>query len=152
MTNLTHLQELTALLLERDIEKTEQSDMFGILAEFCPVGIIMTDIDGLCTFVNKAAVEIIGHPDKELIGDKWKNLIYPMDLDETVEKWSDSVETGHDFFHQFRYKNGCEKWVQAYGKRFYNTNSGAKGWVVVIIDIRKYKINMGKPISTEVLV
>ncbi len=50
---------------------------FRLLSDMTPVGIMQSDVDGTCRFVNDKWCEMAGIPADEVIGRNWRTTINP---------------------------------------------------------------------------
>lgn len=71
--------------------------------------------DGHLDYVNQRTTEYFGKTYKKMIGDGWKNVVHPEDLEGCVEKWMHSLSTGDDYIVEFRLRrhDGEYFWFQA---------------------------------------
>lgn len=76
--------------------------IFRVSAENAPVGIIETDAQSHCLYVNKRWCEMAGMLAEEAKGLGWKAAIHPDDKDKVLNSWSDAAEIGTEFNMEFR--------------------------------------------------
>ena len=81
----------------------ESEEMFRSLSASSPFGILLTDTDGHCTYVNPRCREILGCSLMESQNDGWTNCVHPDDRDATLRQWREYVKTGtEEYSHEFR--------------------------------------------------
>src|SRR5439155_9921099 len=79
LATVTDLSEPRRFAGEREIllrERADLADRLGLLLETTAEGIYGIDGDGRCTFVNRAAVRMLGYPSGELLGKQVHELIH----------------------------------------------------------------------------
>ena len=57
-------------------ERDRLANEMGLLLESTDEGIYGIDLEGLCTFINKAAAEMLGHEPEELLGKNMHDMIH----------------------------------------------------------------------------
>ena len=69
-----------------------QSDMhFRTLAEAAPIGIFESDASSSCLYVNPAFETITGLPAAQALGDGWRSMVHPDDLQSVLEARRDPI-------------------------------------------------------------
>jgi two-component system cell cycle sensor histidine kinase/response regulator CckA len=79
LATVTDLNEPRRVSAEREIllrERADLADRLGMLLETTAEGIYGIDGDGRCTFVNRAAVRLLGFPTGDLLGKKVHELLH----------------------------------------------------------------------------
>jgi PAS domain S-box-containing protein len=91
-------------------EAAEQRQRF--LAESIPQQVWTALPDGRLDFVNRRVVEYFGLPEEEMLGDGWRSGVHPDDLEDSVERWRQSIRTGDEYEFQFRLRraDGAYRW------------------------------------------
>jgi PAS domain S-box-containing protein len=116
IAKVTDLRE--RLRVEGELRHTEArlmaSERFRELADFAPVGILMLDADGACSYANPCWLEITGLNMNEARHGGWREAIHPYDRDRTGERW-DRLARGEDVELEFRYRtrSGVVRWVRS---------------------------------------
>ena len=103
-------------LLEREqqarsaAEAAEQRQRF--LAESIPQQVWTALPDGRLEFVNRRVVEYFGLPEEAILGDGWRSGVHPDDVENSVERWGQSIRTGDEYEFQFRLRraDGAYRW------------------------------------------
>ena len=94
--NITHFKKA-----EEQLKRSEQQ--FRLLSENAPVGIIRTDRNGKCEYVNKKWLEFIGITSEDSMVDGWKSTVHPDDYDRVITAWNDSIQNKRTFTCKFRF-------------------------------------------------
>ena len=70
---------------------------------------------GKLDYVNGRTMEYFNRSSAGLIGEEWKDVVHPDDLDECLRRWSRSVETGEFYETEFRLRrhDGVYRWHTA---------------------------------------
>ncbi len=72
------------------------------LCELLPVGIIRTDPDGRCLYVNTRWFQMTGVSPAEASGEGWVEAIHPDDRERVLEQWQQSAAKAREFGAEFR--------------------------------------------------
>jgi PAS domain S-box-containing protein len=94
---------------------TEADVRFGMLSELAPVGIVQTDVDGLCTFVNGRWCKLTGQETDAALGRPWLDSVHPRDAGTVRAKLAAALRDGRELRADFRLRSGSEDvtWVHA---------------------------------------
>jgi PAS domain S-box-containing protein len=67
----------------------------------------------------------------------WADLVHPDDVDEAVQRWSDSITTGvsYEDVYRLRRADGSFRWIQSRGEPFYDQKGDISHWYGLVIDI-----------------
>lgn len=119
----------------------ESERKYHALAELSPVGILYTDAEGDCTYINERWQEIAGLTLEEALGKGWAQSLHPDDRNRISEGWYQAVRERRPFKSEYRFLNrdGTTTWVlgQAIIER---TNSeGVANYIGTITDITERK-------------
>jgi PAS domain S-box-containing protein len=82
----------------------ESEERFRSLSTCSPVGKLMADVEGHCTYTNPRCQAICGFQEREALGDGWTRFIYPADREAVMEDWREVVRTGGEFSREFRFQ------------------------------------------------
>src|SRR6266478_7442791 len=72
-------------------------DLLQVVIDTTPALIHTALPDGSLDFFNRRWLEYVGLPLSEVLGWRWTNVIHPEDVEQFVEKWRASVESGECF-------------------------------------------------------
>lgn len=92
----------------------ERDRRFQTLASAAPVGIVLTDTGGACTYANDAWGAITGRTPDDALGTGWALPLHPEDAGRIGEAWAAALRDGHDFDEIYRFcrPDGSVRWVQ----------------------------------------
>jgi PAS domain S-box-containing protein len=65
----------------------QAEDLVRLLAKIAPVGIVQTDADGQCVFVNDRWCALTGTTVSQALGAGWSDALHPDDLERVTEEW-----------------------------------------------------------------
>lgn len=78
------------------------------LGDLVPIQLWMATPDGALDYVNKRVTDYFGRSEEEIIGEGWKNVVHPADLETTGELWKHSLETGEPYRTEFRLQSAAD--------------------------------------------
>ena len=136
--------ELVANQLAVAIQRTLDNEKIRALKEFnegivqtVPGAIVVNDFEGIYTFVNPAAVDLLGYQPEELVGKHWE-IIYPPDQRALVYSADErrSLGVADSYEADLLHKNGKRIPVLINGSPRHDPHSGEYlGTLTVITDI-----------------
>jgi PAS domain S-box-containing protein len=129
LRDATELETATTAVAEGDAR-------FGLLSDLAPVGIMQSDADGTCRFVNDKWCEMAGIPPAEVIGRNWRTTINPRDvekIDAVRNEDAGSEELATDC--RLLTAAGGEVWVHAVVRRVLDRNGNLIGRVAALTDV-----------------
>src|SRR6185503_12213845 len=93
----------------------DSEELFRKLNECSPVGILLLDNDGRCTYCNPRARAIFGTTLGESVGMGWARAIQPTDLESVIKDWQAALRTGQEFSCAFGVHTAKKsvRWVSA---------------------------------------
>jgi PAS domain S-box-containing protein len=91
----------------------ESEEKFRTLTRHSPVGICLTDPQGMCQLVNDRWSEMTGLSGNETYGRSWTCVLHPEDLTRIEDRWRDLVQRGGEFTLEYRFidPHGKVTWV-----------------------------------------
>src|SRR5258706_1208222 len=91
---------------------TPIEDSLQLVIDTTPALIHTALPDGSLDFFNRRWLEYVGLPLSEVLGWRWTTAIYPEDVEQFVEKWRASVESGEPFEAESRVRrsDGEYRW------------------------------------------
>jgi len=106
------IQDITQSRLAEKVLR-ESETRFRTLVTYSPVGIIQTDANGNCTFVNQRWSEIAGFSESDALGSGWTQALYPEDRELVFGFWLATAFTEQDFNLEYRFQqpDGQIAWV-----------------------------------------
>ncbi|MGJ5675038.1 MAG: PAS domain-containing protein [Nostochopsis sp.] len=100
----------------------QSEERYRILSEAIPAMIWTSNAAGVTDYTNQRWSEYSGLTLEETVGDGWHKVLHPDDLEPTIQRWQESLQTGIPFENEQRYKrasDGTYRWhlVRAYPLR-----------------------------------
>jgi len=129
--------------------------IFRVSAENAPVGIIETDAQAHCLYVNNRWCKMTGLLPEEAKGKGWELAIHPEDRNKVLNNWSDAAEIGKEFNMEFRLMTP-EKlitWVHGSSNSLVNEDGEIIGHIGTMTDIteRVQAENAMKELARELM-
>ena len=92
---------------------TRTAAQWQALTDAAPVGMIVIDTHGLCTYSNPRSQEICGVSFDESLGTGWARHIHPSDRERVLRGWSAPAESVEEHRDEFRIVDGHgrERWA-----------------------------------------
>jgi PAS domain S-box-containing protein len=111
--------------------------LFRHLATMAPVGIIQTDAQGLCLFVNDQWCRLTGLSAEASRGDGWRAALHPEDRARIDAAWEEAVRTGQEFAadHRFLRPSGEVRWSSARAVALHDAQGRVTGYLASAMDI-----------------
>lgn len=116
--------------------------LFRAISDASPLGILVSDTLGNCTYSNAAYQKISGLTLKETLGSDWRTAIHPEDRQRILAEWQGAVSENQNFTSEVRFlrADGSLLWARI------NTaamtplpGKGAHGHVQTVEDITERK-------------
>lgn len=124
-------QKETELLIQ------ENEAYIKTVTDSSPLGILVTDVYGNCTYTNNAYLEISGLTAQEALGNGWIKVVHPDERQVIAEKWAEAAEKGENLKLTTRYiraDDGRERLVNSQAASIFR-NGELKGYVATVEDI-----------------
>ncbi len=136
------IERQAAELAAMNAELKKSEERFRSLSASSPVGIFLTDTDGICTYTNPRHQAIFGLSEVEILGEGWAQIIHPDDRKQVSSEWYNALHTGKQYSGEFRIitPGGIERWVYACSSPMYCSSSDLIGHVGSVEDISERKI------------
>jgi PAS domain S-box-containing protein len=124
---------------EEALRKSERQ--FRLLVETIPALVWRGTPEGELDYLNRRAVEYLGHTAESLAGGRWLELVHPDHRNATLQRWlhSATTETSYDDEYQLRRADGQYRWIQSVGEPFHDTEGRIANWYGLVIDIEDRK-------------
>ena len=100
--------------LDRAHDALQESDArFRQLSQLAPVGIVQTDLNGMCTFANVRWCELTGMTMAQALGAGWSTGVHPDDVGRLAQEWAQSAATGRELSTDCRLQSadGRQAWA-----------------------------------------
>ncbi len=94
--------ERTAELHHARLATEASEQRFRLLVLHAPVGIVQTDQNGKCFYVNERWTELSGQTIEQAADQGWIEAVHPEDRDEVIEKWLHAKNTEEEVYLTFR--------------------------------------------------
>ncbi|SIO56248.1 PAS domain S-box-containing protein [Singulisphaera sp. GP187] len=135
---LTELAERARV--EGELKASEKR--FRSLSASSPIGIFLTDADGLGIYANERCLSLVKLSNEETLGFGWTKAIHPDDRDEVFTQWIAASQAGRDFSHEYRIltADGEITWVHARAAVLPSDDGGIAGHVGTLEDISGRKL------------
>ena len=114
----------------------EGNARFRLLSDIAPVGIMQSDADGTCRFVNDKWCEMAGFARADVIGRNWRSTIHPDDV-EKIDAMRQESGGPEELATDCRLltASGGETWVHAVVRRVVDHNGELIGRVTALTDV-----------------
>jgi PAS domain S-box-containing protein len=124
---------------EEALRKSERQ--FRLLVETIPALVWRGTPEGELDYLNRRAVEYLGHTADSLAGGRWLELVHPDHRDATLQRWLHSATTGSSYDDEYRLRraDGEYRWIQSVGEPFHDAEGRIAHWYGVVIDIEDRK-------------
>ena len=137
------LATIRALLRGRAAERAlrESEVRFRTMADSAPVMIWLTDVGGNAEWFGRSWLEFTGRPLEEQVGDNWKSVIHPEDLDRALTAFRTHAETRQSFRVELRVRrhDGTYRWVLSTGVPRIDEAGEFAGYIGSCLDITDRK-------------
>jgi PAS domain S-box-containing protein len=107
------------------------------VAPLLPVGIFVTDPDGLCAWVSDRWSELSGLGLEDALGTGWAAALHDEDRDRVFAEWTESAATRTPFSSEYRFRRPDETtpWVRGRATAVTDSAESIIGYVGSIMDI-----------------
>jgi diguanylate cyclase (GGDEF)-like protein/PAS domain S-box-containing protein len=138
---VTSFSDVTARR-EAEAALRESEQRFKVLATRAPVGIFHTDADGACTYVNERYCALTHLEPKDALGDGWKRIIHPDDLERVVAEWRSASAERRSFRMEYRMRNlaGETVWVEGSADATRDASGAVTGYIGGVHDLSERKL------------
>ncbi|MDX2099499.1 MAG: response regulator [Leptolyngbyaceae cyanobacterium bins.59] len=135
------LKHQTAQLQVTNAELRASNERFRSLSACSPVGIVMTDVQGNCTYTNPRCQAIAGFSTQDGLGNGWINFIHPEDRVWVVQQWQEVIRDGKPYSQEFRFQwqDGTIRWAHVRSAPMLSDLGALIGFVGTIEDITDRK-------------
>jgi PAS domain S-box-containing protein len=126
---------------QAEVQPSASEHHFASLVAASPVGILYTDLNGVCTYANDRYCEILGTETADLIGQAWHQAYHPQDLEWIQREFESSLLKNRPMQIEYRIQraDGTEVWVYGQSVRVHDSEGQTIGYVGTITDISDRK-------------
>jgi PAS domain S-box-containing protein len=123
-----------------ELKKSEER--FRLLANAMPQFVWTADAKGALNYFNESVFNYTLIDSKELEEYGWLKIVHPDDQEANIERWSQSIETGIDFFfeHRFRRHDGIYRWQLSRALPQKAADGTIQMWIGTSTDIHDQKL------------
>lgn len=104
---------------------------FDVLAQWLPIGVYETDVEGRFVYVNEHWTALTGVDRDTARGESWASVVHPEDLDRVVAEWRTTLTEGRPFSLEYRYlrPDGSACWVWCRAVELHNDLGEVTGFL-----------------------
>ena len=119
----------------------ESEERFRSLSACSPVGIFLTDTQGLCTYTNPCCQTIAGFTFAEALGVSWAEAVHPEDRERVLIGWSAYTREGREYSDECRFQTheGIVRWVHVRSSPMFSDQRELIAHVGTVEDITERK-------------
>lgn len=119
----------------------ESQKQYQTLANFSPVGIFRTDVEGNCLYVNERWCVIAGMREENVLGKGWVNCLHPEDKERVFTKWNQSIREKSTYESEFRmvHSDGKVCWVLSQARPEIASDGTLIGYIGSVTNITERK-------------
>ncbi len=134
-------REFSQKLADENARLLESERRFRTLASLAPVGIIQTDVEGNCQFVNDRWCEMAGLTSEASDGQGWFQAIHPDDRQSFRREWRRETAERGGFGNEYRYQrpDGTITWVRGNSVAVRDEDGDITGYIGVNMDVTEQK-------------
>lgn len=112
-----------------------------MLAQIAPVGIVQTDAEGQCVFVNDRWCALTGTTVSQALGAGWSDALHADDVERVTEEWVRAAEHGGELRTDCRLRpaDGGEIWVHVAAMPLPGPDGEPVGYLAAITNISDRK-------------
>ena len=134
LRDITELDRANAALQESETR-------FRLLSQLAPVGIVMTDLNGMFTFANVRWCELAGMTMAQALGASWPAGIHPDDVDRLTREWEQAAAAGQEMSTDCRLQppGRSQVWVHLSVIPILGPNGYASGFLGAVTDVSDRK-------------
>jgi PAS domain S-box-containing protein len=134
-------REFSQKLADENARLLESERRFRTLASLAPVGIIQTDVEGNCQFVNERWCEMAGLAPAQADGQGWFQALHPDDRERFRQEWRHEHRDQAGFGNEYRYQtpDGNITWVRGSAVAVRDDDGDITGYIGVNMDVTEQK-------------
>jgi PAS domain S-box-containing protein len=135
------LKRQTLQLAAINAELRQSEERFRSLSACSPVGIILFNPEGYCTYTNPRCQMIWGFTQTEGLGQGWINFLYPEDRERALLNWELYHQNGQEYSHEYRFLTADQgmRWTHLRCSPMFSDQGQPMGHVGTIEDITERK-------------
>ena len=131
----------------------ESEQRFRTMADKAPVMIWISDLNSLCTYVNKPWLDFTGRALEQELGDGWAESVQPDDLEQCMETYRAAFDERRPFSTEFRFRraDGEYRWIINNGVPLIGPDNVFSGYIGSCMDMTERKLTEEALIKSEKL-
>ena len=112
-----------------------------LIVDTIPALVWCATAEGELEYLNRRAVEYLGHTVQSLTGGRWLDLVHPDHRDATAQRWLQSARTGSSYedIYRLRRADGEYRWIRSLGEPFHDADGRIANWYGLVVDIEDRK-------------
>jgi PAS domain S-box-containing protein len=121
---------------------TDGRDHFDAIADAMPHFVWLAEADGTVTFFNRRWLQYTGLTVDGMSMPGIKGVVHPADLDETLKRWNNALQTGVSYEIEYRLRNvedGSYRWFLARALPVMDESGRNPRWIGTATDIDEQK-------------
>jgi PAS domain S-box-containing protein len=132
---VSHIDITARKMVEMALRESEQR--FRRMAESLPVGVWMSDEQGLCTYFNQYWLQMSGRALEEEVGNGWLEAVHPDDRAGCMETYLGAFHARRRFEIEYRIRrfDGEYRWIHDIGMPRYSSDGTFHGYVGGAVDM-----------------
>ncbi len=125
---------------ERNARRHAEGRLYA-LARISPVGIFLTDRQGIYSYVNLRWCALAGLSQEQALNNQWEESLHPDDRQRVAEEWRQAVAGQTMFSSEYRFQNadGSVNWVLAQAVTSRGMRGELLGYIGTVTDITERK-------------
>jgi len=141
-------ETIGASIIARDIKRRpaeavrhESEERFQLVANTAPVIIWITDVNKLCTYVNKPWLDFTRRPLEAELGNGWAEGVHPDDLRHCLDTYTKAFDQREAFQIEYRLRrwDGQYRWLLDSGVPRFDADGLFAGYIGSAIDVTEHK-------------
>ena len=134
-------REFSQKLASENARLVESERRFRTLAQLAPVGIIQTNVEGDCLFVNERWSDMTGIDAAQAEGQGWLRAFHPDDRERFRRHWRGEDSDHGDAALEYRYQTpaGATTWVRCGAVAVRDDDGDITGYIGVSMDVTEQK-------------
>ena len=137
-------------LMEQALRESEE--LFRTLCAAAPIGIYMTNAQGVCIYSNPRLLELGGLSAEQGLGIGWSRALHPEDRAEAGSVWLAAVAAGSTFQHECRLLvAGKPVWIRGLARPFIGPDGATAGYVGIVEDTTEQRHAREELLKTQKL-
>lgn len=118
-----------------------EAGRYRLLLDTIPHMVWMTRSDGFTEYANQQIVKFLGHPEEQIQGWRWLEILHPDDQERSRRLWETVLQTGSAYRNEYRvrHRNGTYLWCLSQAVPLREADGTIVQWVGTWTDIDDLK-------------